>query len=98
MQYSLLFLCFYASLKTTEVVGFGGRADGYAQESIGGLVVDPQDQADRERIKAEMDANAVTHGETGLLLTHFKSEDGKMVLNLSCNKSELSFPRNEDPR
>nr|VZI35733.1 unnamed protein product [Spirometra erinaceieuropaei] len=87
----LLFIC----LLVTEVVGFG---DGYADESIGGLVVDPRDRVEREHINAEMDANIVSYGDTGLLFTHFKSEDGRMVLNISCNKSELVLEQKKAPQ
>nr|VZI16017.1 unnamed protein product [Spirometra erinaceieuropaei] len=77
------------------VVGF---SDGYADESIGGLVVDLQDRVEREHINAEMDANIVSYGDSGLLFTHFKSEDGWMVLNISCNKSELVFEQKKVPQ
>ncbi|BHF82931.1 hypothetical protein SprV_0802607100 [Sparganum proliferum] len=87
----LLFIC----LLVTDVVGFG---DGYAEESIGGLVVDPRDRAERERINAEMDANIISFGDIDLLFTHFKSEDGRLILNISCNKSELVFEQNKVPQ
>ncbi|VDN12269.1 unnamed protein product [Dibothriocephalus latus] len=97
-----LFLPFLlAALHTTQVVGFGfggGHGKGYVQESAGGLVVDPQDQAERERINAEMDANAVTYGEeTEQLFTYFKSKDGQVTLNMSCSKSALVFEQEESP-
>nr|VZI16027.1 unnamed protein product [Spirometra erinaceieuropaei] len=76
-------------------MAFGG---GYVQESIGGLVVDPRDRAERERINTEMDANIISYGDIDLLFTNFKSEDGRMVLNISCNKSELVFEQNEVPQ
>nr|VZI16023.1 unnamed protein product [Spirometra erinaceieuropaei] len=50
MQYPPLLLCLLVSLKTTAVMGFG---DGYAEESVGGLIVDPKDRAERERIDAK---------------------------------------------
>ncbi|VDL92386.1 unnamed protein product [Schistocephalus solidus] len=96
MQYSLLFLCIHATLQTREVAGFG-RGGRYVQETIGGLVVDPQDAAERERINEEMDANMVKYGDTDLLLSHFQSNDGKITLNVSCNKSELVFELKKTP-
>nr|VZI35731.1 unnamed protein product [Spirometra erinaceieuropaei] len=95
MQYPPLLLCLFVTLKTTEVMGFGG---GYVQESIGGLVVDPRDRAERERIDAEVNANKNNYGDPGLLFTQFKSEDGRMVLNISCNKSEFVFEQKKAPQ
>ncbi|BHF82929.1 hypothetical protein SprV_0802606900 [Sparganum proliferum] len=95
MQYPLLFLSLLATLKATGVMGFGG---GYVQESIGGLVVDPQDQAERELINAEVRASINNYGDTGLLITHVKSEDSRMVLNISCNKSEMAFQQTNTPK
>ncbi|KAL7055455.1 hypothetical protein AAHC03_022907 [Spirometra sp. Aus1] len=95
MQYPPLLLCLFVTLKTTEVMGFGG---GYVQESIGGLVVDPRDRAERERIDAAVSANTNHYGDGGLLFTQFKSEDGRMVLNISCNKSEFVFEQKKAPQ
>ncbi|KAL7055453.1 hypothetical protein AAHC03_022905 [Spirometra sp. Aus1] len=95
MQYPSLLLCLLVSLKTTGVMSFG---DGYAEESIGGLIVDPKDRAERERIDAEVSANTNNYGDAGLIFTHFKSEEGRMVLNISCNKSELVFEQKKDPQ
>ncbi|BHF82926.1 hypothetical protein SprV_0802606600 [Sparganum proliferum] len=95
MRHSSVFLCLLATLKATWVMGFGG---GYVQESIGGLVVDPRDRAERERINAEMDANIISFGDIDLLFTHFKSGDGRLILNISCNKSELIFEQNKVPQ
>ncbi|BHF82930.1 hypothetical protein SprV_0802607000 [Sparganum proliferum] len=95
MHYPLMLLSLLATLKATGVMGFGG---GYVQESIGGLVVDPQDQAERELINAEVRAGINNYGDTGLLITHVKSEDGRMVLNISCNKSEMAFQQTNTPQ
>nr|VZI16019.1 unnamed protein product [Spirometra erinaceieuropaei] len=76
-------------------MGFGG---GYVQESIGGLVIDPQDRVERELINAEVRANINNYGDTGLLITHFNSDDSRMVLNISCNKSKMVFQHTNTPQ
>ncbi|VDK46411.1 unnamed protein product [Dibothriocephalus latus] len=98
MRYLRLFLPFLlAALKTAGVVGFGfsdgsGHGNGYVQESAGGLLVNLHDQAERERINAEMEAITVTYGEDiEQLFTYFKSKDGQSSLNMSCGKSALVF-------